>query len=235
MERNKKKSAPRIVVVRNPEAPKPKTVVIRGSGETAVTKLSKSLAWCNVKESGAASQPKPATSKSTPNIELNSALKTKERIKSLGNVKPTCPNKNPTADSSSKPDFDHPELNSALRIKERIKSLESLKPKKVADKKCLPITEEAAKQVNFPLDKPVFKGLVPLGVVKEKEIVPERHYVRRPREKEPVLSDFYTPTTFPEEPVLPPLQKPEFGKMHAGFDRLRLYKIMQTWNDDDMV
>lgn len=215
MERNKKKNETRKVFVRNPEAPKPKTIVIKGSDETATTKLSKSFARFNLTENNTASGAKPTTSKSTPNIELNSAQKIK--------------------DSSSNPNFDLPELNSALRIKERIKSLATLKHKNMPDKKTSVITEEAAKQVNFPLDKPVFKGLVPLGVVKKKEILPERHFVRRAREKEPVLSDFYTPTTFPEEPVLLPLQRPELGKMRGGFDRLRLYKIMQTWKVDDIV
>lgn len=199
-----KKSMPEKLFVRNPELPIPKTIVIKGSCDKPNEK---------------------SVDKLTKAIDKTS-LKPAVKLRPYSSL----PKASSVPDAPSKPDFERPKLNSALRIKEQIKSLEGVKPKRIGSKDI--VTDVG--QLNFRLEKQVFKSLVPLRVESERDIVPKKSFVRKPKDKVPILSDFYTPKTFPEHNIPPPLCPPEMNKIHRDYDGLRLYRTIQTWNNEEL-
>ncbi|KAF2899831.1 hypothetical protein ILUMI_06355 [Ignelater luminosus] len=128
-----------------------------------------------------------------------------------------------------------PELNSALRIARKIESIEVIKPRKVKsiselDKKSSTVvTDKVTKQLNFPYNKPIYKDLIPLCVRTSPQVpIASKEFVFQ-KEKEPLLSDFFTPKTLPEYSFQVP-QQVNNRTVIKQFDGLKLYRTMRNWN-----
>ncbi|KAJ8923442.1 hypothetical protein NQ315_002001 [Exocentrus adspersus] len=133
----------------------------------------------------------------------------------------------------SKTDLDLPELYSTLKISKEIDDTINRRTKSCSDDKVLTIDDKIAKKVNFPYNKSVYKGLVPLGCAKA--TVQSLPHPRSPfpqKDEIPVLSDFVTPREELQEKYFhAPKVKIDNKPSIVTDDNLRLYRILHKYDN----
>lgn len=85
--------------------------------------------------------------------------------------------------------------------------------------------------MNFPLDQPIYRNLIPLCSTKpvsHQSLVPSRPPLPN-KDVEPSLSDFYIPKRNSEYSYKPVVINKSISVVKDA-DCLKLYRIMQTWN-----
>lgn len=89
---------------------------------------------------------------------------------------------------------------------------------------------QVTKCMNFPVDHPIYKNLIPLctKIVSQQSIPPSRPPLPN-KDEEPSLSDFYKPKRNSEYSYQPSISNRQTSMVRDS-DCLKLYQIMQTWN-----
>ncbi|XP_060521287.1 uncharacterized protein LOC132698957 [Cylas formicarius] len=137
----------------------------------------------------------------------------------------------------SKSDFDKPEPCSTLHFSKKIEAV--VKPRKTkslseADRLKLAVDEKITRRVNFPLDQPVYKDLIPLGSQqpKSQSVLPARAPLPA-KDKEPLLSDFIEPKKVRNYCHTLNVKLPLSDSIVSvpPSHNLRLYKILQVNNE----
>lgn len=86
--------------------------------------------------------------------------------------------------------------------------------------------------MNFPVDQPIYKNLIPLCTTKQtaQQNLPTSRPPMPNKDEEPTLSDFYTPKQNSEYIYKPTVANKQISVV-KDVDCLRLYGIMQTWSE----
>ncbi|CAH1972069.1 unnamed protein product [Acanthoscelides obtectus] len=131
--------------------------------------------------------------------------------------------------SESQLKLDKPELQSTLKLSKKIDDIVNARRTKSCsdvDPKKLAVDEKISRQVNFPYDKPIYKGLIPL--TSEKYPSQPMTSSRPPllqKDKEPLLSDFVELKKNCNYYFLPSVNIENTMNV-VGCDNLRLYRIL---------